>query len=342
MSKNNFKKYKNKEWLEEQYIKLQKPFRKICKEFNISEPMLNKLFLEFNIPKRTFSECAQLRTNNGNRLYRDKEWLEEQYVINKKSCGSIAKELNCDPTIIPAWLRKFNIHVRTNSEAHIGLLFGDPNSSKRLAARARMSGDNHPMKRPEIRAKVSGSRNGMNQPGVREKHLAAVNTPECKAIKSFRSKESWKNNPEMRINHSKRFTGPNNPNYGKPPAIGTQWSKGEWYLFKDGSKIWIRSPYEMRVIYALDKLNIKWKYESKSFEVGELGTWRPDFYLPDYDIWWEIKGHLFPESKEKIIKFCELYPDENLRILYLDDILELECYKHNNWKFDVFSMGYTL
>ncbi len=52
--------------------------------------------------------------------YRDKEWLENQYINQKKSSLKIAKECNVSKTTILKWLKIFEIPLRNNSEAHKG------------------------------------------------------------------------------------------------------------------------------------------------------------------------------------------------------------------------------
>ena len=42
-------------------------------------------------------------------LYKNKDWLYEQYIILNKNLYDIAKEMNCDPTTICNWIKKFNI-----------------------------------------------------------------------------------------------------------------------------------------------------------------------------------------------------------------------------------------
>jgi len=48
-------------------------------------------------------------------LYKDKDWLYNQYVIEKKSAIKIAKL--CDINDIYYWLNKFDIPMRSLSEA---------------------------------------------------------------------------------------------------------------------------------------------------------------------------------------------------------------------------------
>ena len=50
------------------------------------------------------------------KLYKNKEWLEQQYIVEKKSTCEIAEICNCHNTTIGEWLKKFNIVTRTPSE----------------------------------------------------------------------------------------------------------------------------------------------------------------------------------------------------------------------------------
>lgn len=59
-------------------------------------------------------------------LYRNKEWLENQYITLRKSIQQIATEINIGRTTINTWLIKFNIPRRSYSEA----LKGKPKSEE--------------------------------------------------------------------------------------------------------------------------------------------------------------------------------------------------------------------
>jgi hypothetical protein len=50
-----------------------------------------------------------------------------------------------------------------------------------------------------------------------------------------------------------------------------------------------RSRLEARWAVFLDALGIAWEYEKEGFDLKEDGWYLPDFYLPDYDAWVEIK-----------------------------------------------------
>jgi|SRR4030095_5028225 len=69
-----------------------------------------------------------------------------------------------------------------------------------------------------------------------------------------------------------------------------------------------RSRLEARWAVVFDSLKIKWRYEAASFDLGfatinhkqvYLGGYLPDFYLPDYEIWVEVKPLIpHPDSVE--------------------------------------------
>jgi len=59
------------------------------------------------------------------KLYRNREWLEEQYIGNKLSTASVGELADCSDHTIGVWLRKFSIPVRTLSEAS-KIVWADP------------------------------------------------------------------------------------------------------------------------------------------------------------------------------------------------------------------------
>lgn len=51
------------------------------------------------------------------KLYKNKSWLETQYLKNKKSTPKIAARCNCTAPTVRNWLKKFHIPVRSPCEA---------------------------------------------------------------------------------------------------------------------------------------------------------------------------------------------------------------------------------
>lgn len=140
--------------------------------------------------------------------------------------------------------------------------------------------------------------------------------------------------PESCLKKSIASMGKNNPMYGKPAPHGI----GNWYNTSNGFKIWMRSSYEIRVATILTKLNIQWEYEKNRFELDNM-TYCPDFYLPEYDIWWEVKGYMRENAHEKIEKFYGTYKNEILVIIRLNDIESLEHDISNNNIINIMEIG---
>ncbi|HLM32469.1 MAG TPA: hypothetical protein VK285_00260 [Gaiellaceae bacterium] len=89
---------------------------------------------------------------------------------------------------------------------------------------------------------------------------------------------------------------------------------------------------ELEVAKLLDFYGIKWEYEPRTFvlETDEAGrvieAARPDFYLPDQDLYVEIttmKQSLVTRKNRKIRKLKERYPDVKVKLFYRRDIERL-------------------
>lgn len=51
-----------------------------------------------------------------------------------------------------------------------------------------------------------------------------------------------------------------------------------------------RSRLEARWAVFFDALGVEWEYEKEGFELGEAGRYLPDFWLPQFSLWVEVKG----------------------------------------------------
>lgn len=92
---------------------------------------------------------------------------------------------------------------------------------------------------------------------------------------------------------------------------------GKCKFRKDLDKFF-RSTWEANFARVLNLLKIVWEYESKEcrFNLDILGTLILDFYLPELNLYIEVKGQLMDDCKRKWEKFLELYP--NKKVLVLD------------------------
>ncbi len=69
-----------------------------------------------------------------------------------------------------------------------------------------------------------------------------------------------------------------------------------------------RSSWEARFAQALDRRGIEWEYEKHRFDLGEC-TYLIDFYLPETNVFWEVKGWFDERSQRKAQLFREQHPD---------------------------------
>jgi hypothetical protein len=212
------------------------------------------------------------------------------------------------------------IYRAKQSAAHMGHAVSDETKKKIRIARSKQVGEKHPRygkhHTPETRAKLSITHKG-KQMGEQNPFYGKKHSPET--IKKF---------SEMRKG---KQTGKNHPRYGKPAPHG----RISWFVLPDGQRMMFRSSYEIRVAIALSDMHVSFQYEPKAFSLDDMGTlYWPDFYLPEYGVWWEVKGWMRPDAKRKLERFFQLYPNENLVIIRELDIIKLE-----SGSVDMFSLG---
>lgn len=79
----------------------------------------------------------------------------------------------------------------------------------------------------------------------------------------------------------------------------------------DGRRFWserlqipFRSNWEIDLAEMLTDLDIRFEYEPKRFYFrGEGESYLPDFYLPDYNVWIEVKGYMDKRSLRRVKLF---------------------------------------
>ena len=82
----------------------------------------------------------------------------------------------------------------------------------------------------------------------------------------------------------------------------------------------------------LDFYHIAWQYEPRTFAIewdaegNVVGSFTPDFYLPEHDLYIELttlKQSLVTKKNRKVRLLRELYPEVNVKILYASDYKKL-------------------
>jgi hypothetical protein len=107
--------------------------------------------------------------------------------------------------------------------------------------------------------------------------------------------------------------GRNHPLFGK----SVSWKRIKY------NNVWIRSSWETAYAKYLDKNNVKWLYESKTFDLGDT-TYTPDFYLPETDRYIEIKGWERKDFRKKIELLKIKYSDIKIIILKKKELKTLK------------------
>ena len=97
-------------------------------------------------------------------------------------------------------------------------------------------------------------------------------------------------------------------------------SSRKWGIHKNGKFIRMRSGYEVMYALILEKENIEWEYEPKRFKLCDGLRYTPDFYLPEKDIWVDVKGQITEKHKNKHKLFKKL--GYNLHLALIDELKE--------------------
>lgn len=94
----------------------------------------------------------------------------------------------------------------------------------------------------------------------------------------------------------------NHPTFGR----SSSWSVCSY------NQINFKSSWEANFAKWCDLSEIKWQYEPKAFYLGGT-TYTPDFYLPEFDCWIEIKGWWIGLAKKKF-NFVKNHFDIRLKL----------------------------
>ena len=126
--------YQDKDFLYERYVKEKLTIPEISKLCNCSLSAISNNLKRNNIKIRTNAENVDLYSLKNKKLYRDRAWLKKRYQTEKCSAIEIRKEINCSPEVLNRWLNKFNIKIRTISEAQKA--WHQKNPKKRTGSKA--------------------------------------------------------------------------------------------------------------------------------------------------------------------------------------------------------------
>lgn len=98
------------------------------------------------------------------------------------------------------------------------------------------------------------------------------------------------------------------------------------YQLTDGEIIKLRGSYEVRFAKYLDEKNIEWVYENSIDYIDKQGVKKhclPDFYIPSLNEYFDTKGVLTEEFKEKI-ELIKHQKNIDIHLVFYDNLCELE------------------
>src|SRR5262252_5221126 len=99
-----------------------------------------------------------------------------------------------------------------------------------------------------------------------------------------------------------------------------------------GNGVAFAHPSEEEFVRILDFYCIRWEYEPRTFPIewdaegNVVGSFTPDFYLPEHDLFLELttlKQGLVTKKNRKVRRLRELYPELNIKVLYASDYRKL-------------------
>lgn len=79
-----------------------------------------------------------------------------------------------------------------------------------------------------------------------------------------------------------------------------------------GETIECQGRYESGTIDYLNKYQIDYLWQVQTFTMPSKHTYTPDLYLPDSNLWVEIKGHWYADAKIKWLWFHNEYPNSEV------------------------------
>ena len=99
-------KYRDEEWLREQYVEKRRTTTDIAGELGCSQPVISKWLNRYDIETRNGGPAPS------HDLLKDGEWLREQYVSHGRSTTDIAEELGCCANTVIYWMERHGLSRR--------------------------------------------------------------------------------------------------------------------------------------------------------------------------------------------------------------------------------------
>lgn len=267
--------------------------------------------------------------------YKDKATLEELHTRRGMTLAAMGAMFGVSNVTIRRQMIRLGVSVLTsNGDAMKGRKHSDETKARMAEKRRRMAGgwslDKETLEGLYLAQGLSTNKiasivgcnvqtvvNWLERYGIPKRPRGACIKGERNPMHGKPRSEETK--AKLRVAQRGRYVGSKNGRWGKPPKPG----RGAWYTRRDGSRVWLRSSYEIRVACLLDARGVEWLYECRRFTLDDR-TYCPDFYLPSSGEFWEVKGWLDPRSAETIAQFRRAYPTVKLKLIFKGEIEAME------------------
>jgi predicted DNA-binding protein YlxM (UPF0122 family) len=112
---------------------------------------------------------------------------------------------------------------------------------------------------------------------------------------------------------NKDWIGEKNPNFGNRIGKNNGFKSGKR---KDLNNIFFRSSWEANIARIFKYLDIEFIYEPNRFRINNNETYTPDFYIPKFKKFIEVKGYWRDDAYRKYNEFLEKY---NINMILIDE-----------------------
>ena len=101
-------------------------------------------------------------------------------------------------------------------------------------------------------------------------------------------------------------------------SLNNPGGKSKWFEVA-GKKV--QGTWERNIALKFEETNVIWEKPKTNNDIwkyvldGKIKSYSPDFYLPEYDIWLEVKGYWWGNDKEKMDIVQKTYPYRKILII---------------------------
>ena len=109
-------------------------------------------------------------------------------------------------------------------------------------------------------------------------------------------------------------------------SINNKGGRAKWY---DVAGQMVQGTWERDLASKFEQLNIRWlklktnKHTLKYEMNDRVRSYTPDFYLPDYEVFVEVKGFWWGNDKEKMKTVLNSHPDKTIMIVEKEEFQEI-------------------